>query len=89
MRCDVSIRPRSARSESAAEDLYALTKRGINVHYLERARKLRYALNVIAHACQEVRLIQRRLHICLSERLRTHIKPKGTERTFVLRNSRT
>ena len=63
MRCELSIRPRSASNESAAEDLYAL--HAGSKQQVTSLQKCLDALYVVANAAEQVGLIHGRLDISL------------------------
>ena len=89
IRCELSIRPRSARRESAAEDLYALC--GVVSVPKAHCRKRFNALDVIPHAAEKVRLIQSCLDVALPPQRLTPedvVEQGGEPRTFVRRSSR-
>ena len=67
MRCELSIRPRSASNESAAEDLYALHAE--SKQQVTSLQKCLDALYVIANAAEQVGLIHGRLDISLRRQL--------------------
>ena len=62
IRCELSIRVRSASKESAAEDLYALLI--IKICRM-RTTKESYALYIISYASQQIHLLESMLYICL------------------------
>lgn len=62
IRCELSILPRSANNESAADDLYALKN---YVKFELKEEQDSNALNIVTNTTQKVRLIKRILYTCL------------------------
>ena len=96
IRCELSMRPRSASSESAAEDLYALFHRLAVALYGNTQED---ALYIVPDAAKEVSLIKGCLHVGLQIQCVDHVNARSRDdvrmeetaqhtRTFVRLSSR-